>query len=136
MVGLASLVAYKLYFWSGYLWVVLPTIPLAVLETSRKNIQENMQASVQSIALEANGTHIVVTDLSGRQVRHPIETLRKANDDEIVRIFKAGGPAFVERMKDFYPVCIQTQYAEVDGSNLVDILMIDNKGQVGDKPLF
>ena len=78
---------------------------------------------------------------------HPIESLRKATDNEIIKINRAGGPAFVEKMKDFYPVVIgstrkeevdngQTQFQEVEGDSLMGLLFIDNKGTVADKFLL
>jgi hypothetical protein len=97
---------YKMVFWSGYMWVILPTIPIAFLITTRSTIVDNCEASIDTIWLEQSGTHVIVQDLTGRKIRHPIETLRKATDDEIIKLNRAGGPAFVEKMKDFYPVVI------------------------------
>jgi len=37
--------------------------------------------------------------LSGRPIVHPVLSLRKPTDQEIININRAGGPAFVERMK-------------------------------------
>ena len=79
----------------------------------------------------------MIKDLSGRKVRHPIETLRKATDEEIIKLNRAGGPAFIEKMKDFYPVVVQSnQKSDQIGSNLIDLLLIDHKGTVGSKQLL
>ena len=50
----------------------------------------------------------MIKDVSGRKVRHPIESLRRATDEEIIKLNRAGGPAFVEKMKEFYPIVVQS----------------------------
>ena len=88
-----------------------------------------------------------IKDLSGKVRLHPIESLRRATDQEIIKINRAGGPAFVERMKDFYPVMVQStksdtsdggraEIREVSGDNLIDVFFIDHKGIVDDKQLL
>jgi hypothetical protein len=77
---LSGLVIYKTIFFTGYLWITLPTIPIGMLWTSRQTVIENMEASIDAIWLEKSGTAIRVKDMSGRTVRHPIDTLRRATD--------------------------------------------------------
>ena len=136
MAFLGSLVIYKTVFWSGYAWVILPTIPFAILEMSRKNVVENLKSSIEYMWLEENGEYIIVQDLSGKTIRHPIETLRKATHEEVIKINRAGGPAFAEQMKDFYPVLIQSTRTVSDENPFLDLLMIDHKGAVKDKLLL
>ena len=108
IVGLSGLIVYKTVFWSGFLWVFFPTFPLAFFITARKNIIENCEASIETIDLLQEGKIVRIKDLSGKVRLHPIESLRRATDQEIIKINRAGGPAFVERMKDFYPVMVQS----------------------------
>ena len=147
IVGLAGLMVYKTVYWTSFLWVFIPTFPLAFFITARKNIIENCQASIESIDLLQEGKYVRIKDLSGQVRQHPIQSLRKASDQEIIKINKAGGPAFVERMKDFYPVMVQSttfgssdqgkaEIKEVSGDSLIDVLFIDNKGIVADKLLL
>ncbi len=141
-----GIIAYKTIFWSGFLWVTLPTIPLAFFISARQNIIQNCEASIQTIELLSDGKLVRVTDLSEKIRIHPIESLRKATDQEIIKINRAGGPAFVERMKDFYPVMVQSSAAnieggrpevkEVSGNDLIDIMFIDHKGITADKLLL
>ena len=51
IVGLAGLMVYKTVYWTSFLWVFIPTFPLAFFITARKNIIENCQASIESIDL-------------------------------------------------------------------------------------
>jgi len=50
----------------------------------------------------------LIQDLTGRKLRHPIETLRKATDEEIIKLNRAGGPAFAQKMKEFYPIVVKS----------------------------
>ena len=137
---------YKSIFWSGLLHVFLPSIPLAILFSIRKNIQVNCEASIEKIELLNDGRFVNVKDLSGKVRQHSITSLRKATDVEIIKINRAGGPAFVERMKDFYPVMVlsntesldrgRVEVREASGDSLIDVLFIDNKGIVFDKVLL
>ena len=147
ILGLSGLIMYKTVFWSGFLWVFFPTFPLAFFITARKNIIENCEASIETIDLLQGGKTLRIKDLSGKVRLHPIESLRRATDQEIIKINRAGGPAFVERMKDFYPVMVQStkngtqedgraEVKEVSGDNLIDVLFIDHKGVVADKALL
>ena len=147
ILGLGGLIVYKTIFWSGFLWVFFPTFPLAFFITARKNIIENCEASIETIDLLQEGKVVRIKDLSGKVRLHPIESLRRATDQEIIKINRAGGPAFVERMKDFYPVMVQStkndiseggkaEIREVSGDNLIDVLFIDHKGVVADKALL
>ncbi len=142
-----SYMVYKTVYWTGFLPVFLPTFPLAILFSIRKNISENCEASIMSIDLLPSGQFVKVRDVSGKTKLHPITSLRKATDNEIIKINRAGGPAFVERMKDFYPVMVSSskqlnadtgkkEIIEVSGNSLIDVLFIDNKGNVADKPLL
>ena len=147
ILALTTLIAYKTVFWSGFLWVFFPTFPLVFFITARKNIIENCEASIETIDLMQEGKNVRVKDLSGKVRLHPIESLRKATDQEIIKINRAGGPAFVERMKDFYPVMVQStkngtgqdgraEVKEVSGDNLIDVLFIDHKGIISEKALL
>lgn len=139
-------IVYKTIFYSGFLHIFLPTFPLAILFSIRKNIVDNCQASIENIELLQGGEMVRVKDLSGKVRNHPIESLRKATDKEIIKLNRAGGPAFVERMKDFYPVMVQAntssidrgraEVREVSGDSLMDILFIDHKGVISDKHLL
>ena len=52
IIGLSSFILYKTLFWSGYLWVILPTFPIALLMTTRRTIIENCEASIETIWLD------------------------------------------------------------------------------------
>ena len=112
--ALTSYMMYKTVFWSSFFQVLWPTFPLAFFITIRKNLVDNCQASIDKIELTNDGTNVRIKDLSGKVREHPISSLRKATDAEIIRINKAGGPAFVERMKDFYPVMVQSSQNSID----------------------
>lgn len=144
--ALGGFIIYKTIFWSGYLAVILPTFPLAILFSLRRNIIDNLRASVERIELMPDGNYIRVRDLSGKVRQHPIDGLRKATDQEMIKICQKGGPAFAERMRDFYPVIISSSVNSVDrgrqeireitGDSILDIIFIDNKGVIADKHLL
>ena len=126
--------------------MLLPSFPLAFALSWRRNIIANCSATVRKIELMPDGDFIRVTDCTGKRRRHPIDGLRKATDLEMVRICRAGGPAFAERMRDFYPVLIQSSYNSVDrgrqeireitGDSILDIIFIDHKGVIADRDLL
>jgi sorbitol-specific phosphotransferase system component IIC len=60
--------------------------------------------------------------LTGRKITHPIESFSKASDEQIIKLFKAGGPAFADKMKDFFPVVVKLT------NDMNDLILVDNKG--------
>ena len=57
---------YKLFFaYSGFIWVVLPLVPLAVLAAFQKNLNDNSESQLYQINLLKNGMQIEVINLAG-----------------------------------------------------------------------
>lgn len=104
------------------MWVMLPTFPLAFLITIRGNILENCDSSIETMYLQQCGTQVQIKYLTGRKITHPIESFSKASDEQIIKLFKAGGPAFADKMKDFFPVVVKLT------NDMNDLILVDNKG--------
>lgn len=96
MLFCGGLIVYKTIFFSGYLWITLPTIPFALAYTARIQVMENMQARIETMHLEENGDYLRVRDMTGSVRRLHVSSLRKATHKEIVTLNRAGGPAFAE----------------------------------------
>lgn len=53
--ALGGYMAYKTVYWTGMLPVFLPTFPLAILMSIRKNVLENCETSIETIELMMDG---------------------------------------------------------------------------------
>jgi len=106
---------------------------VVVLSTIQKNMNDNCEAQVARIELLKSGLQVEVTNLLGQKMVHPIRSLRKANDSEILAMHYKLGDVLAERMKTFFPVIVHSTGAEKD---CIDIFWVDHQAPTLDKHLL
>jgi len=58
-------IIYNTVFWSGFLHVTLPLIPLFICNSLRRNVLDNCETTIEKIDLLLDGESVRVKDLSG-----------------------------------------------------------------------
>ena len=79
---------YKLFNYTSILWVILPQFPLLLFYSLAYNVNDNLRSNVSKIYLMRNGTHVVVSDMLSKEKTHPIETLSKPSDKNLIDMRK------------------------------------------------
>ena len=126
---------YKMIFlpYTGFIWVVLPLFPLAVLAGLQRNLYQNANDQVYEIHLLKNGMQVEITNLVGRKRTHPIRSLRKCSDKEVLAIYETMGDQFSERMQTFFPVVVHSTGPEKE---VIDVFWINHSAPSKDKFLL
>ena len=76
---------------------------------------------------------VEVTSLTGKKRTHPIRSLRKCSDKEMLAIYSEIGDSLTERMQNFYPIVVHSTSAEKE---VIEILWIDHSAATKDNYLL
>ena len=88
---------------------------------------------MKSINLLKNGRQVEVTNLMGKKRTHPILSLRKATDKEMLAMHYKLGPVLTERMRTYFPVIVHSSGAERE---CIDIIWVDHNAPTPDQHLL
>lgn len=67
-----------------------------------------MQSNIKAIWLLRNGSQVVVANMLNREITYPISCLQPPKDVHL-QIMRSQGKAYIDKMKDFFPVMILSE---------------------------
>lgn len=76
---------------------------------------------------------VEMTNLLGKTRTHPIRSLRKASDKEVLSLHYKLGEVLTERMRTFFPVIVHSSGLDKE---CIDIVWIDHTAPINDKHLM
>lgn len=142
MALLSGLAVYKFFIaYSGFIWGLLPLLPILPLYGMQANINGNAEVQLEHIYLQKNGLKVEMTNLLGHTRVHPVHCLRKASDKEVLALHSRLGETLTERLQTLFPVIVHSATGSKNekGEELRDcleIVWVDHSGEIPDKNLL
>ena len=123
-------IGYKVAFYHSFGWFCAGFSTFFILFNLGmiRSIDKVCKISIRDIDLHQCGTLIDVTNLAGEKRTIEISHMRVCTNEELYKIHEIGGPATIEKLKDFYPVLLD--HPSKGGS--YDLIMLDHKANVED----